>query len=214
MTGWVALMTLTIAVSMDSFGVGVTYGVRRMKITFFSILLIAICSAMMLLAAMNLGSIISTFLSPSIAEKIGGVLLISLGFYVLWQFFKKNDERPDKKTESDSTYIWNMEIRSLGIVIQILRTPDAADIDRSGTIAGLEALLLGLALSLDSFAAGLGASLLGFPHLQTALFVSTMSAFFLVSGMKVGKVLSNLPTMRLFSFLPGIMLIVLGFFKL
>ncbi|MCF6138191.1 sporulation membrane protein YtaF [Pseudalkalibacillus berkeleyi] len=212
MTGWVALLTLTVAVSMDSFGVGVTYGVRGMKITFFSILLIAICSAMMLLAAMNLGTIISTFLSPSIAEKIGGILLIGLGIYVLWQFFKKRDDRPDKG--SDSPYIWNMEIRSLGIVIQILRTPHAADIDRSGTIVGLEALLLGLALSLDSFAAGLGASLLGFPHLQTALFVSTMSAFFLVSGMKLGKLLSNLPTMRFFSFLPGIMLIVLGFFKL
>nr|WP_261133321.1 sporulation membrane protein YtaF [Bacillus sp. Marseille-Q3570] len=215
MTGWIALLTLTIAVSMDSFGVGVTYGVRRMKITYFSIILIALCSALMLLAAMNVGTIISTFVSPAFAGKLGGILLIGLGMYVLWQFFKSSaepEEEAFKKNESE--YIWNMEIRSLGIVIQILRTPAAADIDRSGTIAGLEALLLGLALSLDSFAAGLGASLLGFPHLMTAVFVSTMSVLFLVTGMKLGRVLSALPKMRLISFFPGLMLIVLGIFKL
>ncbi|WLD92338.1 sporulation membrane protein YtaF [Alkalihalobacillus sp. AL-G] len=213
MTGWVSLLTLTFAVSMDSFGVGVTYGVRKMKITYFSIILIALCSAMVLLAALNVGTIVSTFISEEFAEAIGGVMLIFLGIYVLWQLFRSKSE-PHEQTETSTDHVWNMEIKSLGIVIQILRSPDVADIDRSGTITGLEALLLGLALSLDSFAAGIGASLLGFPHLQTALIVATMSSFFLVAGMKLGKIFSSFSFVRLINFLPGVILIILGVLKL
>ena len=46
-------------------------------------------------------------------------------------------------------------------MIQILRKPTVADFDKSGTISAGEALLLGIALSVDSFGAGIGASLLG-----------------------------------------------------
>ena len=45
-------------------------------------------------------------------------------------------------------------------MIQILRKPTVADFDKSGTISAGEALL-GIALSVDSFGAGIGASLLG-----------------------------------------------------
>ncbi len=201
---------------MDSFGVGVTYGIRKMKITYFSISLIAFCSAMVLLASMNVGTILSTYISGEFAETIGGVLLILLGFFVLWPLFKSKSESTKQKEpyRSPSKYIWNKEIRSLGIVIQILRSPDAADIDRSGTITGLEALLLGIALSLDSFAAGIGASLLGFPHLQTALIVAIMSSVFLIAGMKVGQLFSSVSFIRLISYLPGVLLVILGVLKL
>ncbi|MDI5788515.1 hypothetical protein PO124_09275 [Bacillus licheniformis] len=54
-------------------------------------------------------------------------------------------------------------MKSLGIVIHILRKPTSADIDKSGIITGIEAFLLGFALSIDAFGAGIGAAALGFP---------------------------------------------------
>ncbi len=42
-----------------------------------------------------------------------------------------------------------------------MRDPEAADIDRSGTISTAEAYLLGAALALDSLGTGLGAGLAG-----------------------------------------------------
>lgn len=58
--------------------------------------------------------------------------------------------------------------------------------DNSGSISAQEAMWLGIALSLDAFGAGLGAALLGFPTLWTALIIALFSGAFLSLGMKVG----------------------------
>lgn len=77
-------------------------------------------------------------------------------------------------------------------MIQILRKPTVADFDKSGTISAGEALLLGIALSVDSFGAGIGASLLGYVPAMMAILVAIMSSLFLFIGMKLGTVLSNM----------------------
>jgi putative sporulation protein YtaF len=74
----------------------------------------------------------------------------------------------------------------LGLVIQIWKTPLAADVDRSGSISSTEAVLLGAALSFDSFGAGLGAALIGLPPVPSVLMLVGMSAVFLSIGMFVG----------------------------
>ncbi|WP_081833596.1 manganese efflux pump [Geomicrobium sp. JCM 19055] len=70
------------------------------------------------------------------------------------------------------------------MVIQILKKPTAADVDNSGTISVKEAVLLGVALSLDAFGAGFGASMLGYSVVWFALIVSIMCVTFLVIGKK------------------------------
>ena len=53
-------------------------------------------------------------------------------------------------------------------------------------------MLLGIALSVDSFGAGIGASLLGYAPAMMAILVAVMSSLFLFIGMKLGTVLSNM----------------------
>ncbi|ARO60791.1 Uncharacterized protein B5E38_3298 [Bacillus cereus] len=103
---------------------------------------------------------------------------------------------------------------SLGLVIQILRKPTVADFDKSGTISAGEALLLGIALSVDSFGAGIGASLLGYAPAMMAILVAVMSSLFLFIGMKLGTVLSNMKWLQKFTFLPGVLLIIIGIWKM
>ena len=50
-----SLVLLALAVSLDSFSVGFTYGLRKMRIPFKSILIIACCSAVTLMIAMLIG---------------------------------------------------------------------------------------------------------------------------------------------------------------
>ena len=156
------LLILALAVSIDSFSVGFTYGLRKMRIPFKSIMIIAGCSAVTLMIAMFIGHLIGQFLSPVLAEKIGGIILIVLGGWIIYQFF-----RPDKEKDVllHEKIIVNLEIKSLGLVIHILRKPMSADFDKSGAITGLEAFMLGMALSLDAFGAGIGAVMLGFSGL-------------------------------------------------
>src|SRR5699024_6154877 len=136
-------------VSLDGFGVGFAYGMRNIKIPLRSIVTIASCSALVLLSAMGVGSIIETWISPKIAETLGGIILIVIGMWILFQLRHSNGETSIMKKREKT--IVNLEIKSLGIVILVLEKPAIADLDESGTITGIEALILGLALSLDAF---------------------------------------------------------------
>jgi putative sporulation protein YtaF len=207
----VPLLLLALAVSIDSFSVGFTYGLRKMRIPFTSIAVISLCSAGTLIVGMVIGHFIESVLSPDIAESIGGVILILLGAWVLAQFFrteKQPNMLPHPKT------IVNFEIKSLGIVIQILRKPMSADFDQSGTINGIEAYMLGLALSLDAFGAGIGAAMLDFSPSVLGMAVAFMSFLFIYVGLQLGKHLSENSWLQRFAFLPGVLLIIIGVWKI
>ncbi|GGE76834.1 putative sporulation protein YtaF [Priestia taiwanensis] len=212
MPQYVSLLLLACALSLDSCSVGFTYGLRKVHIPLKSIIVISICSAAVLVLAMGVGYAAATFVSPEVATKIGGVVLIAIGVWVLIQFFK-SDQSVDEPLVEQKTLV-NVEIKWLGIVIHILRKPTVADIDKSGTITGIEALLLGISLSLDSFGAGIGASLLGYSPLLMALFITVMGSSFLLIGMRMGKALSSMRWLQRLTFLPGILLIIIGIWKM
>ncbi len=205
-----SLVLLAFAVSLDSFSVGFTYGMRKMKIPFKSIITIACCSAVTMAAAMGLGKTIALLLSPAIADRLGGIVLMLIGVWVLFQFFRPTSQASEQNEEK---LLVKVEIKSLGLVINILKKPMVADLDKSGTITGFEAFLLGLALSLDAFGAGIGAALLGFSPLVMALLVAVMSSLFVYTGIKSGAVFSKKSWVQKFSFLPGILLILIGIWK-
>ncbi|TWI56999.1 sporulation membrane protein YtaF [Halalkalibacter nanhaiisediminis] len=206
-----SLLALALAVSLDSFGVGLTYGLRKMKLPLRSLFFIAGCSAISILIAMLFGTMIQAYLSPRVAESLGGIILILIGAWALYQVF-----RPAKSTEKtrEDEVILNFEIKMFGVVIRILRKPMVADIDNSGTITGREAIFLGIALSLDAFGAGIGAALIGFSPVGMAISVAVMSALFVTLGMKSGFRFSDSEWVKKCSFIPGLLLIILGVWSL
>ncbi len=208
MAGIFSLLLLAFAVSLDSFSVGFTYGLRKVAIPIKSIVTIAACSGVVLIGAMALGSMMESALPQSWAEHVGGIILILLGGWVLFQFF-----RQEKTTEEEKMLV-HVEIKSLGIVIHILKKPLAADFDKSGSINGVEAVMLGLALSLDAFGAGLGAAMLGYSPALLASAAVVMSSAFVFAGMKAGALLSGISWVEKLSFLPGLLLIIVGCMKI
>ncbi|TDB51013.1 sporulation membrane protein YtaF [Bacillus sp. CBEL-1] len=206
-----SLILVAFAVSLDSFSVGLTYGLRKLKIPFKSILIIACCSAFTLTLAMFVGKMITHLFSPAALDTIGGIIFVLLGMWILYQFFRPEDEETAKLEEK---IIFKVEIKSIGLVINILKKPTTADLDKSGSITGVEALILGIALSLDAFGAGIAAALLGYSPIILAIAVAAMSFIFLALGIQIGKWFSKLAWMRMFSFVPGVVLILMGIFRL
>ncbi|WP_088103789.1 sporulation membrane protein YtaF [Halalkalibacter urbisdiaboli] len=206
-----SLLALALAVSLDSFGVGLTYGLRKMKLPLKSLFFIACCSATSILLAMAFGSFIQAYLSVKVAELLGGIILILIGAWALYQVI-----RPAKNTEKtqEDKIILSFEIKMFGVVIRILRKPMVADFDDSGTITGREAFLLGIALSLDAFGAGIGAVLIGYSPIWLAFSVAMMSALFVTLGMKSGYRFADSEIIKKFSFIPGVLLILLGVMNL
>lgn len=219
-----SLMLLSFAVSLDGFGVGITYGVRKIKIPVHSIFIISACSGLIILLSMMAGVAITGWMSPHAASAVGAVILIGIGLVALIQFIRSGNYETGKISAEDSkdgaskpldqSPVLKLELRLFGFIIQILRTPSAADMDRSGTISAGEAFFLGTALSLDAFGAGIGAALVGFPPVLTAILIATSSGLFLWLGTRVGFVASGWRWVRQLSMLPGIILIAMGIFKL
>ncbi len=206
-----SILLLAVAVSLDSCGVGMTYGIRKVSIPLKSIMIIAACSALSFAIGMFTGSVSEHFMAESWAGVLGGLILISLGIWTASSNFKQND---DVYMKVDERTLFQLEIKSIGLVIHILKKPLSADFDRSGTITGLEACFLGFALSLDGFGAGIGAGILNYPLTGVVLLSFIMSAAFMKAGLSAGKYLNDSFAAKVLSFVPGIVLIALGISKL
>lgn len=220
---YAGLILLTIAVSLDSFGVGVTYGMRRIRVPFLALLIIVLCSGMMVLLSMTLGALLGSMITPTFAEILGGLILIGIGLFSLINIMRSKKELANTPniieqkpviTKSVQQKVWILEIKKLGILITVLKKPQDADLDHSGTISAKEAFLLGFALALDAFGAGIGAAMIGYSPLLTALLVSIMSGLFVTLGIKSGYFLSKRKWMQKMAFLPPCLLIMLGLFNI
>lgn len=205
---YTGLLLLVIAVSIDGFGVGITYGMQKIKVPIWAMLIIMMCSGIVLLTSMTIGEILQSFISVDFAKTIGGVILISLGLFSLFNTIRSKikKEKLEEKVEISKSRFNDIKT--------VLSTPDKADLDQSGNISIGEALILGLALALDAFGAGIGASLLGYTPWLTALLIATMSGIFLYSGIKVGMFLAKHEKLQKLSFLAPTLLIGLGVLNL
>ena len=90
------------------------------------------------------------------------------------------------------------------------------DLDNSNDIDYKEAMLLGFALSLDSFCIGVGALALGINMILFALIVACLQYLFLTIGNLLGIYLSSLKNIpqNIWTKISGIILILIGFLKL
>src|SRR5699024_6360381 len=86
---YMALIFIVLAVSLDGFGVGITYGIRTIKITIPALFMIMCCSGMIVLLSMSLGHLIRTFITPTFTEKLGGIIFILLGLFVIGSHLKQ-----------------------------------------------------------------------------------------------------------------------------
>ena len=201
---YTGIFLLVIAVSIDGLGVGVSYGIQKTRVPLPAIFIIMLCSGLTVLLAMTLGDVIKTFLSPIVSEKIGGVILILLGLFTLINLIRAKNSKPSE--QENTTVLTDMKT--------VLSSPTQADLDKSGIISASEAALLGIALALDAFGAGIAASFLHYSAVITAALIAIMSGAFLFIGLKLGLILSNYKKMQHISFLPSLLLISIGILNL
>lgn len=212
---YASLFLLAFAVSLDSFSVGMTYGLRKMSIPFISIMVIAVCSFLTILVATGVAKGLLYYVPIAMAERLGGLILIGLGMWGLYQVLNHHGRTGSASADwHEQITVFKMELKKLGIVIQVLRSPMKADMDRSGVISGGEAVLLGVALSLDAFGAGIGASLMGYSPWVTAVSIGVMSSLFLYLGLISAGTLTRFSWVNRLVFLPALVLISVGLWKL
>lgn len=205
-------VVLALSVSIDSFGIGITYGIKNTKITNLSKLILFVVSLLVTLVSINFGKIISKIFSPFFTNLLGCLILIAMGIVFIFQGLskKKNIKNPLNKQKK-----YNFFIKWLGITIQIIKDPISSDFDKSNTISSKEALYLGTALSLDSLCIGIGSSMLNISSYLFPLLVALFQLLFISFGNFIGKELKNLSSINdnIWSLISGILLILIGLLK-
>lgn len=211
-----ALLIFALALNMDSFAAGVAYGVRNIKLPVTSLVIISLMSMGAIIISMTLGHALAGYFSVTFAHRLGGVILLFIGLWVLIQSLQENSSKhrdPEKEPDSTSP-VFQIHIRSIGVVIQILREPSRADIDQSGTISATEAIFLGLALAMDAFATGFAVSMMGFNIIFTALLVGLGHFILTYLGIMAGMGVGATQFSQKLSAIPGFILIALGLLKI
>jgi len=207
------LISIVIAVSLDGFGVGITYGMRKIRISVAALSVIMLCSGVIVLVSMLIGHVLRMFISPAATSILGSVILIALGLFVLSSIIRSNKNDNEKRMETIINGNEDTDSR-LHHFKSVISDPHQADKDKSGSISVGEALVLGTALAMDAFGAGFGAAMLGYSPILTSILIATMSGVFVFTGIKIGFLLSKNKTMAKLTYLPPILLILIGTYNL
>lgn len=190
----ISILWLGIASNLDNGGVGVAYGVRKISITWFPNLIIALISFVGTWVAGLFGDAIAHWIPPIVDNLIGGIVIICVGLGVLLQPFFSRKTRGKSGSKLART-IWN---------------PEEADFNQNNHISFFESVILGIALSMNALAGGFDAGITKLNVLYTSLSVGVFSFTLLWLGTFLGSKLATKHLGDYATIIAGILLILIG----
>ena len=176
---FISSLILAISSSIDSLGIGITYGLKNTKISFISKIILFTLSLIISFSSIFLGYFLNDFISTPITSFFGSLILIFIG---------------ENKNKKNNYYDFNL----------------------SNLIDPKEAIVLGLALSLDSFGIGISYSLIDANCFLFPILISSFQILFLSLGSFCGRKLKSISKFPdfIYGFISGILLILIGLVKI
>lgn len=207
---------LSISSSIDSLGIGITYGIKNTSISNKGKLVIFFVSFIVTIVSLYLGNILKFIFPDFIVDYLGSFLFIIMGIFICFQALNKNKNIDNKKNKISKTKTYSFFIKFLGITIKIIKDPISSDLDNSNKIDSKEAFFLALALSMDSLCVGIAGSIIGINTYIFPFLIGLFQVFFLGLGNFLGKKIYNFSSLpsNLWSIVSGILLIILGILKI
>lgn len=207
---------LSFCVSIDALGTGITYGLKNTKISIWAKFTLFIISFVITSTSLLIGNAISNIFPDFLCNFIGGVILCFMGLWIIFQSLHddKNTEILSKD-EIENISVHEFFLKSLGITIKIIRSPNYSDLDNSNNIDAKEALFLAIALSLDAIGISIGGSILGVTSIWFPFLVSLFQLAFLSIGSILGNKLKNVSSIpnNVWNIIAGVILIFIGLLK-
>lgn len=172
-----------ISANLDSFGIGINYGIRKIKINAFGNLIIAAISCLGTFLSMLAGEWISDCISPVQANRIGSWILILLGVYFIEESLRNRKKR---------------------------REEQRCDSEENRDATAKELIILAAALTINNIGMGVGASIAGVSISIASLTTFAVSLLFISAGQKLGKRYFSKNTGSCTEILSGVILLILG----
>ncbi len=165
MAAWFIIAALTFSSSIDNLGVGLSYGIRNIRIRLISNLLISIICFLFSVCGIYFGMWISVLLPGLFPVIIGAFILVIIGIRIMLMASPRNRNN-NATADQQSTPV--------------------------KTIGWGESVVLGIALSANALTNGIGAGLLGFSPLLISILAAVGSFITIWIGVAGGIRLAHI----------------------
>lgn len=224
----IPVFLFSFSANIDSFIIGISYGLRKTEIRPSQNLFIALITLCGTIAALLSGNGILKFCAFPFADSIGSLFLLALGIYYLLKSLipclkklLKIHRHADRACRHTSEAGCHADFRASEAGCHAdCRASEAgchADLSASSgffpsgsTLSWKEALLLGVSLSANNLGIGIGASIAGLHVLPTAPVSFVLSMLFLYLGNLAGKSQLLQKAGQYADLFCGLLLIILG----
>lgn len=155
----ISSLLFALSANTDNLVVGLSYGIKKIKIGPLSNLIISLVTVAGTILSMLLSQVVINFLPINITNIIGSLILIMIGAWTLIKTLSK-------RINSNS----------------VLNNPEKVDKDNSLDIDVKEAIILAFALSLNNIGLGIGAGITGLNVMITSFFTFVFSLLMIRIG--------------------------------
>ena len=185
---WITIIFIGIAANLDNLGIALAYGVKQMKISIYPNLIIAIISMIVTYIAVVAGSTIIDYISPHKANILGSLLLCGVGVWTL---------------SSNKFRVGNPQ-----------KIFEITNEEKKHFISYKEAVLIGLLLSLNAMAGGIGIGANGISAIWTVLSIGFFSLLTIGLGSHFGYLLSKSFIGKYSTSISGCLMILIGIYEI
>lgn len=172
------MLGFALSSSIDNFGVGVSYGISKIRIGFMPNTIIAIIALVFSLIGIYFGHYIAKVMPGTLSTVVAALFVFIIGVRIILITFQAKRRSRDAMKASQGTS------RSIN---QYLDHPEQADKDQSGEISVVESLVLGVAVSMNALTNGLGAGLMKLSPITVSLMTAVFSFIAIWSGVSLGE---------------------------
>jgi len=200
---------IAISISLDALAASFAYGCKKIKIPVTSLIIISLVCAIVIGLSFLFGTMLTGHIPNWLAIGLSFTILFVIGIIKLFDSITKTIIR--KYTQINKEI--KLSVLNFKLVLRLYADPEVADVDVSKSISPQEAVVLATSLSLDGFAIGLGAAMIG----VNGWILVTLTLVIGFAALLFGCWLGNKAAHKLrfnISWLAGIILIGLAFAQL
>lgn len=182
---FISSLLFGISASLDALLVGISYGIRHVRIRFWQNLVISLITLLGTCLSVGLGHRMAAVLPDLVSEYAGSLVLILLGLYYVVKWLITHMRNMCRKAPPASFTEPGSAPAAAGNTM--LCTASVHCPQPVPCLKPTEILSLSLTLSLNNLSAGFSASLAGLPLVSAAAGTFVCSVLFLLSGNRLGS---------------------------
>lgn len=142
-----ATLLLSLSLSVDGMAVGISYGLRRVRMRFLPLAVMLMGSTIAMTAAMDLAKVITAPLDETVTKCLSAALLTALGSWTLYRGWRECAaagpvEEPEEATSAGDVNLW--ESFYLGLALGADDFAEAAGLATAGCSVGFTVVIFKL----------------------------------------------------------------------